>query len=686
MNWKPVLIVSTVIIFSVVFLWCDLSGNKYGDDTTPPGDVSDLEATEGDGKITLSWENPSDDDIEAITITYTAEKGIASEESPQEDRGPSSAIKKVKKDISEKRPSSIIQDQESNDFERDLSTELKQKTAVVGAKGSTTSVDAESTIAIIEDLENGTEYTFIVKVVDTAGNESDGKSISAIPKAIADTAPPGEVNNLSAEADDGEVTLTWENPTDADFDHCEVWYGTDGSADIEFSGTVDCTGTTITELTNGTEYTFTVKTVDAEGNVSSGESTTATPVSEYADMNEFTVGSSGGEYEDPSGVLLTIPEGAVDGETKVYTKQIEVEELNFIIDAGITSAEDLLFALRGEVIWNDSSSQEAFNKPITATIPLPSLQPGYSVLVKECELEEEQIKSSQHTYLVDPINKSVELELDNFCTLTLEQREENRRGEEYCNDPDTACRCLKHRSVYEHTPYLCQIGENTCKYIIERLEQTYYECPDSPTEITIEKKITPTCKPSLLLQADKTVIEVGDSVDVEALFKLGCAPFKNQNINFEITGPGSLNVTDEVTNASGKVVTTVTGNDVGTIDISAEGTGQYYERELIINDEVEVQENKHTVTVTAGITIHVIEPPTLTLSADPPAIGHGETASLTAVLMQGDQPLEGQTVNFSVSGPATLSTTSGATNSNGEAGVVLTAGDTDGTVTIDAES
>jgi hypothetical protein len=96
--------------------------------------------------------------------------------------------------------------------------------------------------------------------------------------AEEDTKPPAEVTDLSAIAGDSESELSWNNPSDNDFDHCEIWYGIEGKADTEFTGTVDATATTITGLTNNTKYSFTVKTVDTTGNISSGTTVTATPL------------------------------------------------------------------------------------------------------------------------------------------------------------------------------------------------------------------------------------------------------------------------------------------------------------------------------------------------------------------------------------------------------------------------
>ncbi|MDH7445802.1 polysaccharide lyase family 7 protein [Aquimarina sp. 2201CG14-23] len=85
-----------------------------------------------------------------------------------------------------------------------------------------------------------------------------------------DTTPPGAVSNLRANAGNGSVSLSWDNPNDADFSNVSITY-TGGST------TATGENKTISGLTNGTSYTFTVVAKDDSGNTSSSKSVTATP-------------------------------------------------------------------------------------------------------------------------------------------------------------------------------------------------------------------------------------------------------------------------------------------------------------------------------------------------------------------------------------------------------------------------
>lgn len=116
-----------------------------------------------------------------------------------------------------------------------------------------------------------------------------------------DTTPPGPVSNLSATAGDGQVSLSWTNPSDSDFDHVTISYN-GGSISSSSNSTV------ITGLTNGTAYTFDVVAYDTSGNASGATTTSATPT-----------GSGGGTAQYPSDLMdnynqwkITYPDGTED--------------------------------------------------------------------------------------------------------------------------------------------------------------------------------------------------------------------------------------------------------------------------------------------------------------------------------------------------------------------------------------
>ena len=99
-----------------------------------------------------------------------------------------------------------------------------------------------------------------------------------------DTTAPANVTNLVATNKDASVLLTWEDATDKDVYGYEVTWNKSNPINRSAVMTANsmmvapgAEGCYISNLTNGTEYTFTVKSVDTSGNKSEGVSKTITP-------------------------------------------------------------------------------------------------------------------------------------------------------------------------------------------------------------------------------------------------------------------------------------------------------------------------------------------------------------------------------------------------------------------------
>lgn len=93
----------------------------------------------------------------------------------------------------------------------------------------------------------------------------------------SDTTPPTEITNLNGIVNNEQVTLSWLDPVDSDFNKVKITYSPGGNTPIEVAKGVQTV--TISQLTNGTNYTFNIKSVDAKGNESQGiTSVSYTPV------------------------------------------------------------------------------------------------------------------------------------------------------------------------------------------------------------------------------------------------------------------------------------------------------------------------------------------------------------------------------------------------------------------------
>jgi Fibronectin type III domain len=178
-------------------------------DRTPPSEVTKFTSVSSNSKITLSWTKPPELDFAGYVLTYEPGGG------------------------------SVILGKEVNSY-------------------------------VIEGLTNGTQYTIVLKTKDDAGNTSVGATVKTIPK-VGDNIPPAEASNITFSGDYSKLqfTMTWVNPTDADFQESELTYFYGATA----PKTVTIQGPNKSFTIDGSyeqNYTLIIKTKDATGNYSTG--------------------------------------------------------------------------------------------------------------------------------------------------------------------------------------------------------------------------------------------------------------------------------------------------------------------------------------------------------------------------------------------------------------------------------
>ena len=203
-------------------------------DSTPPQKIiaGENAAKAGNACVLLSWKNPADEDFYGTKITFVpAAEGVT------------------------------------------------QPLVILGEKSKDSS-------ALIRGLNNGTEYTFSLFALDKTHNEAQKVELKAAPVDSSDMSPPAEVTGLQPVATAGRIGLSWNDPKDEDLFGIEITYKessamTRSVAKMEEKSVFAAPGLQYIEvpnLANGTEYTFTVKTMDTSGNKSSGVTVKATPV------------------------------------------------------------------------------------------------------------------------------------------------------------------------------------------------------------------------------------------------------------------------------------------------------------------------------------------------------------------------------------------------------------------------
>ncbi len=142
----------------------------------------------------------------------------------------------------------------------------------------------------------------------------------------ADEIAPAAVTNLVASAKDRRVLLTWTDAADSDVYGYEVSYSGTAPINRVVLPALNSTsmmvaqgagGCYVAGLTNGTEYTFTVKTVDTSGNRSEGVSAKATPLAANANS--------------PMTIALSVPHAATNTSLDVSVVVTTAAEIKKVV-------------------------------------------------------------------------------------------------------------------------------------------------------------------------------------------------------------------------------------------------------------------------------------------------------------------------------------------------------------------
>ena len=197
-------------------------------DATPasarPDQPTNLTATVGDTQVRLTWNDPNDSSIDKYE--YRWKEGT-----------------------------------EATDF-IDTGDNKDEWTQVPDS-------NADTTRYTVIGLTNGTSYAFQVRAWDDGADPED-----SLPAQVAGTplsAPPAAPTGLMADPDDSLVTLTWDDPDDSTIARYEYRQkvedsnNSNGFSDWMHIPSSEPTTTeyTVTDLHNGTKYTFEVRAVES---------------------------------------------------------------------------------------------------------------------------------------------------------------------------------------------------------------------------------------------------------------------------------------------------------------------------------------------------------------------------------------------------------------------------------------
>jgi hypothetical protein len=219
---------------------------------------------------------------------------------------------------------------------------------------SAISVAADTTVATLAGLTNGTAYTVSVTATNEAGTSPAGQAGPATPEpVIVPGAPTNVIGSVTAS---GTVAVSWTPPMDpgtATITGYTVSASTGSTvATTVQASTSACTGTparcaaSVTGLTTATAYTFTVTATSSAGNSPGSEATDAiTPTLTVATAPVMLSAADAAtlRYVDTDGTLIfEQPSSAVTGLTAgelVYVPATSVEPDGFLGTVGSVTTQ-----------------------------------------------------------------------------------------------------------------------------------------------------------------------------------------------------------------------------------------------------------------------------------------------------------------------------------------------------------
>jgi large repetitive protein len=134
----------------------------------------------------------------------------------------------------------------------------------------------------ITGLDNGTEYTIILRAINENGAGAASESVKVTPGEDEDnnnsTDTPSAPTNLEATPGDGEVEISFDLDDDGGSSITNYEYSLDGGQTwIAFNPAQTTSPVTITGLDNGTEYTIILRAINENGAGAASESVKVTP-------------------------------------------------------------------------------------------------------------------------------------------------------------------------------------------------------------------------------------------------------------------------------------------------------------------------------------------------------------------------------------------------------------------------
>lgn len=279
------------------------------------------------------------------------------------------------------------------------------------------SYEAEAIVTVGSDvgnytatgLVNGTTYYFIVRAVNPGGDSPNSNEVSAVPRSV-----PGVPTNVTAIAGNEEAAISFTAPSDNGGSSITGYIVTSHPDNITATGTD--TAITITGLTNGTTYTFSVKAINDVGySIASAPSNAVSPSSpsngEPSDSSPTQSNQASQSSEDGIDVFVngkpitaaTTSTATIDNKSvatviingEIIEEKLQQEESNHaVVTISVNEgAADVVSKLNGQTVKNMENNEavlEIKTGSVIYTLPASQIKINdvLKVLGEQTELED----------------------------------------------------------------------------------------------------------------------------------------------------------------------------------------------------------------------------------------------------------------------------------------------------------